>query len=114
MLHPRSVNTVRMDGATVPEETVKSSVNYIALYIAVLIVSVLIVSVDGFSFETNFSGVMACLNNIGPGFDTVGPAGNYADYSIFSKIILSLDMLFGRLEIMPMIILLSPATWRKK
>ncbi len=114
MLHPRSVNTVRMDGETVPEETVKSSVNYIALYIAVLIVSVLIVSIDGFSFETNFSGVMACLNNIGPGFDTVGPAGNYADYSIFSKIVLSFDMLFGRLEIMPMIILLSPVTWRKK
>jgi len=114
MLHPRSVNTVRMDGETVPEETVKSSVNYIALYIAVLITSVLIVSIDGFSFETNFSGVMACLNNIGPGFDSVGPAGNYADYSILSKIILSLDMLFGRLEIMPMIILLSPVTWRKK
>ena len=119
MLHPRSVNTVKMDGEPVPEETVKSAVNYIALYIAVLIISVLFVSFDrfgssGFSFETNFSGVMACLNNIGPGFGAVGPAGNYADYSIFSKIVLSFDMLFGRLEIMPMIILLSPATWRKK
>ena len=97
----------------------KSAVNYIALYIAVLIISVLFVSFDrfnssGFSFETNFSGVMACLNNIGPGLDHVGPTGNYADYSIFSKIVLSFDMLFGRLEIMPMIILLSPATWRRK
>ena len=119
MLHPRSVNTVHMDGEPVPEETVKSAVNYIALYIAVVIISVLFVSFDrfgfeGFSFETNFSGVMACLNNIGPGFGTVGPTGNYADYSIFSKIVLAFDMLFGRLEIMPMIILLSPATWRKK
>lgn len=119
MLHPRSVNTVRMDGEPVPEETVKSAVNYIALYLAVLIASVLFVSFDrfgfeGFSFETNFSGVMACLNNIGPGFGHVGPAGNYADYSVFSKIILSFDMLFGRLEIMPMIILFSPVTWRKK
>lgn len=119
MLHPRSVNTVRMDGEPVAEETVKSAVNYIALYIAVLIISVLFVSFDrfgfeGFSFETNFSGVMACLNNIGPGFGKVGPAGNYADYSLFSKIVLSLDMLFGRLEIMPMIILFSPVTWRKK
>ena len=119
MLHPRSVNTVKMDGEPVPEETVKSAVNYIALYIAVLVISVLFVSFDrfgfdGFSFETNFSGVMACLNNIGPGFGTVGPTGNYADYSIFSKIVLSLDMLFGRLEIMPMIILFSPVTWRKK
>ena len=114
LLHPRSVNTVRMDGEPVAEETVRSAVNYIALYIAVLIASVLLVTIDGFSFETNFSGIMACLNNIGPGFDGVGPASNYADYSILSKIILSLDMLFGRLEIMPMIILLSPATWRKK
>lgn len=119
MLHPRSVNTVRMDGEPVAEETVKSAVNYIALYIAVLVISVLFVSFDrfgfeGFSFETNFSGVMACLNNIGPGFGKVGPAGNYADYSLFSKIVLSLDMLFGRLEIMPMIILFSPVTWRKK
>ena len=119
MLHPRSVNTVKMDGETVPEETVKSAVNYLALYAAVLIISVLFVSFDrfnsnGFSFETNFSGVMACLNNIGPGLDHVGPTGNYADYSVFSKIVLSFDMLFGRLEIMPMIILFSPATWRKK
>lgn len=120
MLHPRSVNTVRMDGEPVSEETVKSAVNYLALYIAVLVTSVLLVSFNkfsfdnGFSFETNFSGVMACLNNIGPGFDAVGPARNYADYSMFSKIILSLDMLFGRLEILPMIILFSPATWRKK
>ncbi|MBQ7700572.1 MAG: TrkH family potassium uptake protein [Clostridia bacterium] len=120
MLHPRSVNTVRMDGEPVSEETVKSAVNYVALYIAVLIFSVLLVSFDkftfgsGFSFETNFSGVMACLNNIGPGFGAVGPTRNYADYSLFSKIVLSLDMLFGRLEIMPMIILFSPATWRRK
>ncbi len=114
MLHPRSVNTVHMDGEPVPEETVRSAVNYIALYLAVLIVSVLLVSIDGFSFETNFTGTLACLNNIGPGLGDVGPAGNYAGYSIFSKIILSFDMLFGRLEIMPMIILLSPVTWRKK
>ena len=114
MLHPRSVNIVRMDGEPVPEETVRSAVNYISLYIAVLIISVLLISVDGYSFETDFTGALACLNNIGPGLGEVGPSGNFAGYSYFSKIILSFDMLFGRLEIMPMVILLSPVTWRKK
>lgn len=114
MLHPRSVNTVRVDGAPVSEETVRSAVNYIALYLTVLIFSSLAISVDGFSFETNFTGTLACLNNIGPGLGDVGPAGNYAGFSVFSKIILSFDMLFGRLELMPMIILFSPSTWRKK
>lgn len=114
MLHPRSVNTVRVDGEPVPEETVRSAVNYITLYLTVFIVSALAISVDGFSFETNFTGTLACLNNIGPGLGKVGPAGNYADFSVFSKIILSFDMLFGRLELMPMIILFSPSTWRKK
>ena len=114
MLHPRSVNTVRVDGEPVPEETVRSAVNYITLYLTVFIISALAISVDGFSFETNFTGTLACLNNIGPGLGKVGPAGNYADFSVFSKIILSFDMLFGRLELMPMIILFSPSTWRKK
>ena len=114
MLHPRSVNTVRIDGDPVSEETVKSAVNYIALYITVLIASALAISVDGFSFETNFTGTLACLNNIGPGLGNVGPSGNYAGFSIFSKIVLSFDMLFGRLELMPLIILFSPSTWRKR
>lgn len=115
MLHPRSVNTVRIDGDPVPEETVRSAVNYIALYLTVLIISAIAISVDGYGFETNFTGTLACLNNIGPGLgDVVGPAGNYSGFSVFSKIVLSLDMLFGRLEIMPMIILFSPSTWRRK
>lgn len=115
MLHPRSVNTVRIDGEPVPEETVRSAVNYIALYLTVLIISAIAISVDGYGFETNFTGTLACLNNIGPGLgDVVGPAGNYSGFSVFSKIVLSLDMLFGRLEIMPMIILFSPSTWRRK
>ncbi|MBP5208676.1 MAG: TrkH family potassium uptake protein [Clostridia bacterium] len=114
MLHPRSVNTVRIDGDPVSEETVKSAVNYIALYITVLIASALAISVDGFSFETNFTGTLACLNNIGPGLGNVGPSGNYAGFSIFSKIVLSFDMLFGRLELMPLIILFSLSTWRKR
>ncbi|MBO4423249.1 MAG: TrkH family potassium uptake protein [Clostridia bacterium] len=118
MLHPRSVNIVRMDGEPVAEETVKSAGNYVVLYVAVLVISVMLVSADikvvDYQFETNFTAVLACFNNIGPGLGKVGPAENYAGYSMFSKIVLSLDMLFGRLEIMPLIILFSPATWRKK
>ena len=114
MIHPRSVNTVRLDGEPVAEETVKSAVNYMGLYLGVLIISVLLISVDGFDFESNFTGVLACLNNIGPGLGVVGPTGNYASYSLFSKIVLSLDMLLGRLELMPMIVLFSPATWRSR
>ena len=114
MVHPRSIHTVRLDGEPLPEETVKSSVNYLGIYLGVLIISVLMISVDGFDFESNFTGVMACLNNIGPGLGAVGPTGNYSAYSLFSKIVLSLDMLLGRLELMPMVILFSPATWKKK
>jgi trk system potassium uptake protein TrkH len=114
MIHPRSVNTVRLDGEPVAEETVKSAVNYMGLYLGVLIISVLLISVDGFDFESNFTGTLACLNNIGPGLGVVGPTGNYASYSLFSKIVLSLDMLLGRLELMPMIVLFSPSTWRSR
>ena len=113
MLRPRSVNVVKLDGEVVPEETVRGAVNYIALYLVIFVMSFLLVTVDGFSTETNFSAVIACLNNVGPGLSDVGPAGNFAGFSIFSKMILSLDMLFGRLEIMPMIILFSPSTWKR-
>ena len=108
------MHTVRLDGEPLSEETVKSSVNYLGIYLGVLIISVLLISVDGFDFESNFTGIMACLNNIGPGLGIVGPKGNYSAYSLFSKIVLSLDMLLGRLELMPMVILFSPATWKKK
>ena len=114
MIHPRSVNTVRLDGEPLPEDTVKSAVNYMTLYIGVLIISVLLISADGPDFETNFTGTLACLNNIGPGLGKVGPAGNYSFYTYFSKTVLAFDMLFGRLELMPMIILFSPATWRRR
>ncbi len=114
MIHPRSVNAVRLDREPVSEETVKSSTNYMGIYLGVMIISVLFVSIDGFDFESNFTGVLACLNNIGPGLGAVGPAGNYASYSLFSKIVLSFDMLLGRLELMPMIILFSPSTWRSR
>jgi trk system potassium uptake protein TrkH len=79
-----------------------------------VVVIFLVISFEPLSFETNFSAVAACFNNIGPGFDAVGPAANYSMYSGFSKVVLSFAMLLGRLEIFPLLIFLSPATWIKK
>jgi trk system potassium uptake protein TrkH len=78
-----------------------------------LVSTTFIISVDGYSLETNLTATIACLNNIGPGLKEVGPTGNFSCYSLFSQFILSLDMLFGRLEIMPLMILFSPFTWKK-
>ena len=74
----------------------------------------LIISIEPFSIETNLSATLSCFNNIGPGLDAVGPAASYADYSNFSKVILSVAMLLGRLEIFPIIIAISPSTWMRK
>ncbi len=114
MLKPRSINVIRVDGEVMPEENVRAAGNYLTLYLFLLISSCLLISFDDFSIETNLSAVMACLNNIGPGLDIVGPMSNFSAFSAFSKIILSLDMLFGRLEIMPMLILFSPLAWKKR
>ena len=77
-------------------------------------ICVILVSIDGYSFETNVTAVLACFNNIGPGFELVGPTCNYAAYSTFSKLVLILDMLAGRLEIFPVLILFSRTTWRRR
>ena len=114
MLRPKSVNVVRLDGEVVSNETVHSATRYFVVYIAIMLSSFLLISIDNFSFETNFTAVITCLNNVGPGLDVVGPVGNFSGFSIFSKIVLSLTMLIGRLEIMPMIILFSPFAWKKR
>ncbi len=113
MLHPRSVSLVRLEGRTVGEETVQGVYTYMTAYCAIAILSILLLSLDNLSLETNFTAVMACLNNIGPGLDLVGPAGNYAHFSDLSKLVLMLNMLLGRLEIFPLLIMLSPHTWRR-
>ena len=82
-------------------------------YLAILLISLLIISIDGHSFTTNFTAVIASLNNIGPGFADVGPTKNFGFYSPLSKLILIFDMLAGRLEIFPMLVFFSPYTWRK-
>jgi trk system potassium uptake protein TrkH len=78
-----------------------------------LISTIFLISFDGYSFETNFTAALSCLNNIGPGLKEVGPAGNFAGYSLLSQFMLALIMILGRLEIIPMLVLLSPDTWKK-
>ena len=114
MLHPRSVKILFMDGKPIEEETVGNAQVFLTTYAAIASLSVLLISVDGFSFETSFTAVAACLNNIGPGLGKVGAMGNYSAFSDFSKIVLSLNMLLGRLEIFPLIMLVSPAVWRRQ
>lgn len=113
-LHPRRVQPVYMDGRAVSEEVCGNVNAYLAIYCVILVLSFAIISVDGFSIGTNFSAVASCFNNIGPGFELVGATQNFSIYSDLSKIILSLDMLLGRLEIFPLLLLLSPDTWSRR
>lgn len=114
LLHPRSVNVVKFEGKKLDSTTLHNVSNYFALYIVGFFVIFLLISADGFNFETNFSAAAACYNNIGPGFGAAGPAASYAGYSIFSKLVLSLAMLLGRLELFPMLLAFAPSTWTKR
>jgi trk system potassium uptake protein TrkH len=111
ILNPQKVMVVRSNGKVVDEKILANTNAYLAAYMVIMILSVLLISLDGFGFETNMSAVMACFNNIGPGMAAVGPTCNFAAYSTFSKIVLSVDMLAGRLEIFPILVLLNRSTW---
>lgn len=113
LLHPRSVKVLTVDGKQVSQDTVRGVYAYLAVYTAVTMVSFLLVSLDNYDFVTTITAVEATINNIGPGLSMVGPTGNFAFFSPLSKIVLIMDMLFGRLELFPMLILLMPSTWRK-
>lgn len=114
LLRPRSVRIVKNEGKSVDEKVISSVTTYLAIYLMCFITVFLLLSLDKFGFETNFTAAAATFNNIGPGLADVGPASSYADYSIFSKIVMSFSMLLGRLEIFPLIIAFSPTTWSKK
>ena len=114
MIHPRAVSVVRLDGKRLEETTVTSLHSYFAVYIALFAMVVLLLGLDAFDLETNVTVAASCLNNIGPGLGAAGPAESYGLFSPFSKIMLSFTMLFGRLEIFPLILTLSPSTWTKK
>ena len=114
ILNPQKVMVVRNNGKAVDEKVLANTNAYLAAYVIIIIISTLLISVDGFRFETNFSAVLACFNNIGPGMAAVGPTCNFAAYSVFSKIILSINMLAGRLEIFPILVFLSRSTWSRR
>lgn len=114
LLNPRRVEAVRINGNVIGETVLDNTSTYLAAYAAILLVSFLLVSVDGLSMTTNLSAVVACFNNIGPGFEAVGPTCNFSCFSYFSKGVLILDMLAGRLEIFPLLILASRSTWRHR
>lgn len=114
VVHPNKVQVVRLNDHAVDEKVLQGVNAYLAAYVVIFIVSFLLVSLDGFSLITNISAVSACFNNIGPGFEAVGPTCNFAGFGIFSKLILILDMIAGRLEIFPILVLFSGATWRHR
>ena len=111
-VHPRSVNIVRLEGQRVSTETVKVTLSYFVLYFLTLLLSAILISFDGMGTTTSLTASLACISNIGPGLDKVGPAGNYAAFSDFSKLIMSVEMLMGRLEIYPVLMLFYPKMWR--
>ena len=117
VLNPRSVNVVKYDGKRIKDEVVKTTFAYFAIYTFIIVISFLIVSFDRMDFTTNLSGVIATLNNIGPGLGKVGAVGNYSEYGILSKIVFIFDMLLGRLEIFPLLVLATsifrPLKFRK-
>ena len=114
LLDPRKVQVIRNNGKTVDERVISNTNAYLAAYVIIIILSFLLISLDKFNLETNLTAVLSCFNNIGPGLDAVGPTCNYSGYSGFSKLILCIDMLSGRLEIFPLLVLFSRNSWRKR
>lgn len=113
-LHPNKVQQVRINKVPVSEEVINNTNAYLVAYVIICVFSFLVVSLDGYSIETTISGVLACLNNIGPGLGLVGPTHTYALFGNLSKSVLSIDMLLGRLEIFPILVLISRSTWSRK
>lgn len=111
--NPNRVTVVRSNGAVVHDSVIRSTNSYLIAYTMIIMGSFLLISFDNFSITTNFSAVIACFNNIGPGFETVGPCANYSMFGNFSKLVLIFDMLAGRLEIFPILTLLSIKSWKK-
>ena len=112
-LHPRSVNRVRIDGKPLSDSSVHTVLVFFVLYICLFLLFAFIVSFDGFDVTTTFTAALTCISNVGPGLNLVGPTGSFSIFSPLSKIVLSFAMLLGRLEIYPLLLLLSKNTWRR-
>lgn len=113
-LHPRTVSSVSFEGKVLDKYTITSVSTYFIIYVIIFVAVFFIISFEPFSIETNLTATASCFNNVGPGLAGVGPTLNYSGYSVFSKIVLSMAMLFGRLEIYPLLFLLTPSTWTRK
>ncbi len=113
IMHPRQVEVVTMNREIVDEQVLQNVNSYLGIYCMICMASFVLISVDGFSIGTNFSAVLACFNNIGPGFEMVGASCNYSVFSDFSKLVLTADMLLGRLEIFPILMLFKKGTWTR-
>ena len=114
VVNPRRVNRVEMDGKRVTPETTGAVYAYVALVMLILLGCTALVSLDGYDFSTNFTAALSCISNVGPGLGRIGPSGNFAIFSSFSKIVMAITMLFGRLEIYAMLILFIPSTWKRR
>lgn len=114
VLNPNRVEVVRVNDRVISENILENTSIYLVAYVGILLFSFLLISLDGFSVTTNLSAVIACVNNVGPGFELVGPTGNYSTFSDFSKLVLIFDMIAGRLEIFPLLILFSRSTWKHR
>lgn len=112
-IHPRSIKIVKFEGKQVEHEVIRGVNTFLITYIILYVLSMLVISLDNFSFTTNFTAVAAAINNIGPGLDMVGPTGNFSQFSVLSKMILVFDMLAGRLEIFPILLLFVKSTYKK-
>lgn len=114
IIHPREVRKIRMDGHVVAHNTLRSANVFLVIYFVLMLVSLICISVDELDFTTTFTSVISALSNIGPGLNQIGPTMNFSIFSTFSKFVLMFDMLAGRLEFFPMLVLFMPATWKKK
>ena len=114
MLHPNAIATVRFEGKPLTERSVRGVHVFISVYVLVFAVSFLLLTLEGFDLVTTFTALAACINNIGPGLEVVGPMGNYAQFSPWAKLLLSFNMLVGRLEIFPMLLLCAPCIWKRR
>ena len=111
--HPRSVEVVKLEGKTVDDSTLRSVLAFIGCYMLILLGAGLIVSLDGVTFDVSFSAALTCLSNVGPGLAEIGPVGSFAEFSPLSKLVLSVTMIAGRLELFPILVLFSPRTWSR-
>ncbi len=114
LLHPNAISTVRFEGKPLNDKSVRSVHLFITVYLMVFTVSVLLLTLEDFDLVTTFTAVTACINNIGPGLEMVGPMGNFSAFSPWAKLLLSFDMLVGRLEIFPMLLLFAPSIWKRR